>query len=31
VVSGDRDLLDLGAYRKIRILRIADFLKLIEP
>jgi len=28
IVSGDRDLLDLGAFRDIPILSVADFLKI---
>jgi putative PIN family toxin of toxin-antitoxin system len=29
VVSGDKDLLDLAEFRNIRILKVADFMKLI--
>ena len=28
IVSGDKDLLDLGQFRNIRIVKVADFLKL---
>jgi len=31
IVSGDSDLLDLGAFRDIRILRVAAFLRRIQP
>jgi len=31
IVSGDHDLLRLGRFRNIRIVKVADFLKLITP
>jgi putative PIN family toxin of toxin-antitoxin system len=31
IVTGDNDLLRLGTYRSIRIVRVADFLKLLTP
>jgi putative PIN family toxin of toxin-antitoxin system len=31
IVSGDNDLLRLGQFRNIRIVKVADFLKLITP
>lgn len=31
IVTGDSDLLQLGAYESIRILRVADFMRLINP
>jgi predicted nucleic acid-binding protein len=30
IVTGDGDLLRLGSYGNIRILQVADFLKLVE-
>jgi len=30
VVTGDKDLLDLKSYRKIKILRVADYLEIID-
>jgi uncharacterized protein len=29
IVTGDNDLLQLGSYRGIRIVKVADFLKLL--
>ena len=31
IVSGDNDLLRLGQFRNIRIVKVADFMKLITP
>ena len=31
IISGDNDLLRLGQFRNIRILKVADFMKLITP
>ena len=31
IVSGDNDLLRLGQFRNIRILKVADFMNLITP
>jgi uncharacterized protein len=31
IVSGDNDLLRLGRFRNIRIVKVADFMKLITP
>ena len=31
IVTGDRDLLDLGKYKRIKIITPADFLKIFEP
>jgi putative PIN family toxin of toxin-antitoxin system len=31
IVTGDKDLLRLGSYNTIQILRVVDFLKLLEP
>jgi len=31
IVSGDRDLLSLGQYEGIRIVRVAEFMELINP
>ncbi len=31
IVTGDSDLLRLGSYRGIQILRVADFMRLISP
>jgi putative PIN family toxin of toxin-antitoxin system len=31
IVTGDGDLLRLGSYRAIQILRVADFMELISP
>ena len=31
IVSGDNDLLRLGRFRNIRIVKVADFLKLVTP
>ena len=31
IVSGDRHLLNVGAYRKIAVLSVSDFLKVIRP
>lgn len=30
IVSGDNDLLDLGVYRNIQIVRVWDFLQILE-
>jgi uncharacterized protein len=31
LVTGDRDLLDLGSYRRVQILTVRDFLEKAEP
>jgi uncharacterized protein len=31
LVTGDRDLLDLGSYRRVKILTVSDFLEKAEP
>ena len=31
IVSGDKDLLNLGQFRNIRIVKVADFMKLVTP
>jgi putative PIN family toxin of toxin-antitoxin system len=31
LVTGDRDLLDLGSYRRVKILTVRDFLEKAEP
>ena len=31
IVSGDNDLLRLGRFRNIRIVKVGDFLKLVTP
>jgi predicted nucleic acid-binding protein len=31
IVSGDKHLLDLSQFRNVRIVKLADFMKLIAP
>ena len=31
IVTGDNDLLRLGSYAEIQIVKVADFLELIRP
>ena len=31
IVSGDNHLLDLGQFHNIRIVKVADFMKLVTP
>jgi putative PIN family toxin of toxin-antitoxin system len=31
IISGDNDLLRLGQFRNIRIVKVVDFMKLITP